>query len=92
MKKQFTNVAEELIAGIGQTEMPVEKKHESPENEVIPDNRYVRYVEPRSERMNILLSKSLLKKITLESKERKMSKNGLINSILENYFSHQNQT
>lgn len=92
MKKKFTNAAEELIAGIGQTEMPVEKKHESPENEVIPDNRYVRYVEPRSERMNILLSKSLLKKITLESKERKMSKNGLINSILENYFSHQNQT
>ena len=70
----------------------LKKKHESPENEVIPDNRYVRYVEPRSERINILLSKSLLKKITLESKERKMSKNGLINSILENYFSHQNQT
>ena len=71
--------------------MPVEEKHESPENEVIPDNHYVRYVEPRSERMNILLSKSLLKKITLESEKRKISKNGLINSILENYFSHQNQ-
>ena len=51
MKKQFTNAAEELIAGIGQTEMPVEEKHESPENEVIPDNHYVRYVEPRSERI-----------------------------------------
>ena len=91
MKKQFTNAAEELIAGIGQPETSIEQKYELPDNETIPDNRYVRYIEPRSERMNILLSKSLLRKITLESQKRKMSKNGLINAILENYFSDENK-
>ena len=91
MKKQFTSAAEELIAGIGQSEMPVEEKYESSENEIILDEHYVRYIEPRSERMNLLLSKSLLKKITLESKKRKMSKNGLVNAILENYFSDENK-
>ncbi len=84
MKKDFTNAAEELITGIPSAvtdKETVTKKEETSEG-----GRYLRYVEPRSERMNLLLSKSLVKKLEAESKKRRMSKNGLVNEILENYF------
>ena len=80
MKKDFTNAAEELITGISSAGETVSKKEEAAEG------GYLRYVEPRSERMNLLLSKSLVKKLEAEAKKRKMSKNGLVNDILENYF------
>ena len=54
--------------------------------ELPPKDFYMRYVEARTERVNCLLSKSLVKKLTAEAKSRKMSKNGLINAILESYF------
>lgn len=55
--------------------------------ELPPKEFYMRYVEPRTVRTQCLFSKSLVKKINAEAKKRKMSKNGLINSILESYFS-----
>ena len=54
--------------------------------ELPPKDFYMRYVEARTERVNCLFSKSLVKKLTAEAKSRKMSKNGLINAILESYF------
>lgn len=54
--------------------------------ELPPKDFYMRYVEARTERVNCLLSKSLVNKLTAEAKSRKMSKNGLINAILESYF------
>lgn len=57
--------------------------------ELPPKDFYMRYVEARTERVNCLFSKSLVKKITTEAKSRKMSKNGLINAILESYFAEQ---
>lgn len=86
MKKNFTNAAEELITGIAAPEMD-SIQHTPNETVTASQNGYFKYVEPRSERMNILLSKSLLKKLTAEAKKHKMSKNGLINAILESYFS-----
>lgn len=85
MKKNFSSAAEELITGIPSG---------ADNNEITAENEgtaaasgYLRYVEPRSERMNLLLSKSLVKKLDAEAKKRKMSKNGLVNEILETYFS-----
>ena len=54
--------------------------------ELPPKDFYIRYVEARTERVNCLFSKSLVNKLAAEAKSRKMSKNGLINSILESYF------
>ena len=89
MKKSFSNAAEELITGIPsvadegsftETEAGNEKSNAS------AGAGYMRYVEPRSERMNLLLSRSLVKKLEAEAKARSMSKNGLVNEILEAYF------
>lgn len=84
MKKKFTNAAEELIKGIPSgiaedTDFSGNRKS---------SGGYMRYVEPRSERMNLLLSKSLVKKLAAEAKKRKMSRNGIVNEILESYFSN----
>ena len=89
MKKDFTNAAEELITGIAPQETFSEQTNntDSINKDIAPADRYIRYIEPRSERMNILLSKSLAKKLAAEAKSRKMSKNGLINAILESSFS-----
>ena len=85
MKKDFTNAAEELITGIpsglNDSEAVTEK-----EETAVKKGGYLRYVEPRSERMNLLLSKSLVKKLDAEAKKRRLSKNGLVNEILEKYF------
>lgn len=85
MKKDFSSAAEELITGIPSApdinELSEENKKPSAKG------GYLRYVEPRSERMNLLLSKSLVKKLEAEAKKRRISKNGLVNEILEKYFS-----
>ena len=85
MKKDFSSAAEELITGIPSApdinELSEENKKPS------ANGGYLRYVEPRSERMNLLLSKSLVKKLEAEAKKRRISKNGLVNEILEKYFS-----
>ena len=83
MKKNFTNAAEELITGIPSA---VTDREAVAKKEETAEGGYLRYVEPRSERMNLLLSKSLVKKLEAEAKKRKISKNGLVNEILENYF------
>ncbi len=84
MKKDFTNAAEELITGIPSAIS--ERESNAEKEEITVKGGYLRYVEPRSERMNLLLSKSLVKKIETESKKRRLSKNGLINEILEKHF------
>lgn len=84
MKKDFTNAAEELITGISTANIDSEAVMNK--EEPVVNVGYLRYVEPRSERMNLLLSKSLVKKLEAEAKKRRMSKNGLVNEILENYF------
>ena len=85
MKKNFTSAAEELIAGIPSA---VTDRETADEPKETAKGGYLRYIEPRSERMNLLLSKSLVKKLEAEAKSRRMSKNGLVNEILENYFSN----
>lgn len=84
MKKKFTNAAEELIKGIPSG---IAEDTDFSGNRKLSGG-YMRYVEPRSERMNLLLSKSLVKKLAAEAKKRKMSRNGIVNEILENYFSN----
>ena len=85
MKKDFTTAAEELITGMAvPPKNDIAEKHIA--SETPPENKYFRYVEPRTERMNLLLSKSLVKKLSAEAKKRKMSKNGLVNAILESYY------
>lgn len=88
MKKSFSNAAEELITGIPSALDEGGNFSESEnEKEKAPAGAgYMRYVEPRSERMNLLLSKSLVKKLESEAKARGLSKNGLVNEILEGYF------
>ena len=87
MKKDFSSAAEELISGIPSA--PEININEISEENKKPSAKggYLRYVEPRSQRMNVLLSKSLVKKLEAEAKKRRMSKNGLVNEILEKYFS-----
>ncbi len=86
MKKSFTNAAEELITGIA----PTVFEEVSGEGDVSGSRGgAVRYLEPRSERMQLLLSKSLVKKLEEEAKKQKMSKNRLVNDILERYFSEE---
>lgn len=96
MKKEFTTAAEELITGIQTPDAQEPDTTPRTEQEPIrakpitaelpPKDFYMRYVEARTERVNCLFSKSLVKKLTAEAKSRKMSKNGLINAILESYF------
>lgn len=101
MKKEFTAVAEEFISGIQtpdtkepETTAAADQGQPEPEEitvkpttaELPPKDFYIRYVEPRSERVQVLFSKSLKKKLAAEAKKRKMSMNGLINEILESYF------
>ena len=69
-----------------QTEQPEPEQATKSTPELPPKEFYMRYVEPRTVRTQCLFSKSLVKKINAEAKKRKMSKNGLINSILESYF------
>ncbi|MBQ1659844.1 MAG: hypothetical protein II059_08395 [Clostridia bacterium] len=81
MKKNFSNAAEELITGIQST--GEDNKRSAGAQEI---KGYLRYVEPRDQRMHVLLSKSLSDRLSKEAAKRKMSKNGLLNEILENYF------
>lgn len=85
MKKNFSSAAEELITGIPSA-VP-ESEAVTGKEETAGGGGYLRYVEPRSERMNLLLSKSLVRNLEAEAKKRRMSKNGLVNEILEKYFS-----
>ena len=88
MKKSFSNAAEELITGIpsATNEGGSFTETENEKGNASVGVGYMRYVEPRSERMNLLLSKSLVKKLEVEAKTRGLSKNGLVNEILEEHF------
>lgn len=86
MKKNFSSAAEELITGIPSVGNDREPDT-APVTKTAVSGGHLRYAEPRSERMNLLLSKSLSQKLAAEAKRRKMSKNALVNDILEGYFS-----
>ena len=85
MKKNFTSAAEELIAGIPSA---VTDRETADEPKETAKGGYLRYIEPRSERMNLLLSKSTVKKLQAEAKNRRISNKRQANEILQNYFSN----
>lgn len=51
-----------------------------------PKGFYIKYVEKRDKRLNVLTTKTLSDKIKKEAKERKIPVNALINAIFEEHF------
>lgn len=101
MKKDFSGLsgaAEEIINGVkapGEQEQVITQ--EEPEQQaqqaqeqiyptLPPKGFYIKYVEKRDKRLNVLTTKTLSDKIKKEAKERKIPVNALINAIFEEHF------
>lgn len=96
----LSGAAEEIINGVkspGEQEQEQVIIQEEPEQQaqqaqeqiyptLPPKGFYIKYVEKRDKRLNVLTTKTLSDKIKKEAKERKIPVNALINAIFEEHF------